>query len=976
MDSSLEEMEDSSNELDIAKDINGCIQSLDDDIGPNYNAVSINDGTTKSTNSSRSSSTSSTSSSSSSGSSSSSSSSESSIAKKTPPVTVVTVTKVQVVDQKQKSELNTKKQPTPAPFKSLELSQFVPERVLYPAKLARKPLELSTADPHWMRNDIHQKFSRPKISLTGNTPAAHRKSRCRSKVRGKCESGYKTDNSVSSNKSGYRSDQSMAAHQRRRRKSRAPSRDPSTSRNYPQAAPGDIDDLAKLMGLHLDTNESTSSTKYNIDLKKNDTNNNQNRQRKPLATSYLGYSGAENLNRQLLDRKIALTSKSAFHNAIKSGASFVELARQSKTMQEWSLDDSTVLQVKASKSLGRGISIKSRRMSTQSRTGSVRSASSNISRLRRGTQNTQHSAWFEAEISTLNGSFKKMTIAPARYHHQDLKSKRQNKKKKMTETHSALSTPTTKRRIKKLEPEDHKLPLKKRTYLLADGASAIDVKSKKSFDKKRRVDTTVKVPTKNVNNKQYRPPKSKNVPPAGIFEPSSSLMDSQLQLNDVVDLLISTPIAKGGVVDNLLNKTGAGDVTEIQRRKRRRVNRTGFPNKKRPKKKVVVPVEQQQKVSTIKITKFMEQEMKLTPRQLTLRQIKEQKEEEVQPLVIEKRRRKTITTAEIVPLRPRRNTMYQEPLPIVPEPDIQPPPQKKLKTVNRRLTVFQEQMPVIDEHPLTEKRQRARRKTLCDEQKHKFPKIESNTSKVEVDQHPVTIIVKNKFQPGVEKKAYQDSLIAGKCDCKKLNNECDEQCHNRSMCIECDVKICGKDCTNTAITTNRLVKGVEKYLTSQKGWGVKTTSNIYKKQLILEYTGEVMFKEIFKERMQTIYKDDRHHYCLEIGNNIVIDGHRMGSLCRFVNHSCKPNCKMAKVQVDGLPRMVLQADMDIPAGTELTYDYKFLDFESSEPQACYCGEDICRGTLSAPQRRGSFTVKVREISLVTSLSKLMFLLGW
>ena len=240
-----------------------------------------------------------------------------------------------------------------------------------------------------------------------------------------------------------------------------------------------------------------------------------------------------------------------------------------------------------------------------------------------------------------------------------------------------------------------------------------------------------------------------------------------------------------------------------------------------------------------------------------------------------------------------------------------------------------------------------------------MPKNELTASKVEVDQHPVTIIAKNKYQPGVEKKAYQDSLIAGKCDCKKLKNECDEQCHNRSMCIECDVKICGKDCTNTAITTNRLVKGVEKYLTPQKGWGVRTTDNIYKKQLILEYTGEVMFKEIFKERMQTIYKDDRHHYCLEIGNNIVIDGHRMGSLCRFVNHSCKPNCKMAKVQVDGLPRMVLQADMDIPAGTELTYDYKFLDFESSEPQTCYCGEDICRGTLSAPQRRGSFTVKVR-----------------
>ena len=967
MDSS-NDMEDSSSELDITEDINGCIQSLDDDIGPNSNAVLINDGTTKSTNSSRSSSTSSTSSSSSASSSSSSSSGSSIVVEKLTPIkNPFPFGRSSPPPPSKSPVINMKKQPTPAPIKSLELSQLVPERVLYPAKLARKPIEVSPTDPHWMRNDIHQKFSRPKIAPTCNTPTTHRKSRSRSKKRGKCESGYKTDNSICSIRSGNRSDHSMAAHQRRRRKSRAPSRDPSAPRNYPQAAPGDIDDISKLMGLHLDTNESTSSTKYNIDLKKKDSNNNQNRQRKPLATSYLGYSGTENLNRELLDRKIALTSKSALHKAIKSGESFVELASQSKTMQEWSLDDTAVLPMKKPKSQGRGASIKSRRMSTQSRTGSVRSASSNISRPHRGSQNPQNPQTpknierFEQNFELMDVDFQSLTIAPTRLNYQDIKLKRLNKKRKIIERNSSNSTPTTKRRLKKLEPEDHKLPLKKRTYLLADGASAIEIKSKKSVDKRRRIET---VTSKSIS-KLCRTLKSKNIPPAGIFEPSSSLMDSQLQIIEPNDLIISTPIAKIGVVDNLLNKTGAGDVTEVKKPKRRRVNRTGFPNKKRPKKKVVVPVEQQQqppKVIPIKITKVLEQEMKLTPRQLILKHIKEQKEEEVvpPPLVIERKRRKTITTPEVVPQRPqRRNTIYHEAVPKVPEldPELEPPPHKKLKTAQRRSTVFQEQTPVIEEHPVI-KRQRIRRKTVCVDRKLKMPKNDLISHNVEVDQHPVSIVAKNKYQPGVEKKAYQESLIAGKCDCKKLKNECDEQCHNRSMCIECDVKICGRDCTNTAITTNRLIKGVEKCLTAKKGWGIRSNVDIQKKQLIIEYTGEVIFKETFKERMQTIYKGDLHHYCLEIGNNIVIDGHRMGSLCRFVNHSCKPNCKMAKVQVDGLPRMVLQADMDIPAGTELTYDYKFLDFESSEPQTCYCGEDICRGTLSAPQRRSSFTVKV------------------
>jgi hypothetical protein len=70
---------------------------------------------------------------------------------------------------------------------------------------------------------------------------------------------------------------------------------------------------------------------------------------------------------------------------------------------------------------------------------------------------------------------------------------------------------------------------------------------------------------------------------------------------------------------------------------------------------------------------------------------------------------------------------------------------------------------------------------------------------------------------------------------------------------------------------------------------------------------------------------------------------------------------MAKIYVDGLPRMILQAEDDIPAGTELTYDYKFDNFEDMTPQQCYCGADTCRGTLSATiktPRRMSMSIKV------------------
>ena len=58
----------------------------------------------------------------------------------------------------------------------------------------------------------------------------------------------------------------------------------------------------------------------------------------------------------------------------------------------------------------------------------------------------------------------------------------------------------------------------------------------------------------------------------------------------------------------------------------------------------------------------------------------------------------------------------------------------------------------------------------------------------------------------------------------------------------------------------------------------------------------------FKARMHTVYVDDTHHYCLQLEGGLVIDGHRMGGDCRFVNHSCAPNCEIQKWRVNGQNR--------------------------------------------------------------------------
>lgn len=136
-----------------------------------------------------------------------------------------------------------------------------------------------------------------------------------------------------------------------------------------------------------------------------------------------------------------------------------------------------------------------------------------------------------------------------------------------------------------------------------------------------------------------------------------------------------------------------------------------------------------------------------------------------------------------------------------------------------------------------------------------------------------------------------------------------------------------------------------------KGWGVRTKEPIKSGEFILEYVGEVVSDQEFKERMATRYVNDTHHYCLHLDGGLVIDGHRMGGDGRFVNHSCQPNCEMQKWSVNGQFRMALFALRDIKAGEELAYDYNFSLFNPAEGQECKCESANCRGVIGGKSQR-------------------------
>ena len=99
---------------------------------------------------------------------------------------------------------------------------------------------------------------------------------------------------------------------------------------------------------------------------------------------------------------------------------------------------------------------------------------------------------------------------------------------------------------------------------------------------------------------------------------------------------------------------------------------------------------------------------------------------------------------------------------------------------------------------------------------------------------------------------------------------------------------------------------------------------------------------------------------MALGGGLVIDAHREGSECRFVNHSCDPNCEMVKWTVDGFSRMALFTKRKIVLGEEITHDYNFDSFNGFKGQICYCGAKTCRGIIGG---KGDMLNKICEIKM-------------
>ncbi|KAJ8715497.1 hypothetical protein PYW07_009979 [Mythimna separata] len=188
------------------------------------------------------------------------------------------------------------------------------------------------------------------------------------------------------------------------------------------------------------------------------------------------------------------------------------------------------------------------------------------------------------------------------------------------------------------------------------------------------------------------------------------------------------------------------------------------------------------------------------------------------------------------------------------------------------------------------------------------------------------------------------------------------QCLNRMLLTECGPTCrAGERCNNRAFE-KRLYPKLVPYRTPSRGWGLKTLEDIKAGQFVIEYVGELIDEQEFRRRMVRKHEiRDENFYFLTLDKERMIDAGPKGNLARFMNHCCEPNCETQKWTVLGDVRVGLFALYDIPANSEVTFNYN-LECAGIEKKRCMCGAKRCSGYIGAKPKQDESQSKKPKIA--------------
>lgn len=215
---------------------------------------------------------------------------------------------------------------------------------------------------------------------------------------------------------------------------------------------------------------------------------------------------------------------------------------------------------------------------------------------------------------------------------------------------------------------------------------------------------------------------------------------------------------------------------------------------------------------------------------------------------------------------------------------------------------------------------------------------------------PFVLIRQNDFLGRKHKKLKEEDISICECKYDACNPEsaCAENCLNLLTNTECTPGYCpcGQHCRNQRFQKCEYAK-TKLFKTEGRGWGLLADQNIKAGEFIIEYCGELISSEVAKRRSHAYEAQGlKDAYIISLNSNYFIDATKKGSLARFINHSCEPNCETRKWTVLGETRVGIFAKDDIAAGTELAYDYNF-EWYGGATVRCLCGAANCSLFLGA-----------------------------
>ncbi|XP_012075214.1 histone-lysine N-methyltransferase ASHH1 isoform X2 [Jatropha curcas] len=214
-------------------------------------------------------------------------------------------------------------------------------------------------------------------------------------------------------------------------------------------------------------------------------------------------------------------------------------------------------------------------------------------------------------------------------------------------------------------------------------------------------------------------------------------------------------------------------------------------------------------------------------------------------------------------------------------------------------------------------------------------------------------IQQNEFSHRKHRKQKEEDIAICECrfDASDLESACGERCLNVLTSTECTPGYCrcGIFCKNQRFQRCEYAK-TKLFKTEDRGWGLLADEEIKAGQFIIEYCGEVISWKEAKRRSQAYENQGlKDAFIISLNSSESIDATRKGSLARFINHSCQPNCETRKWNVLGEIRVGIFAKQDISIGTELGYDYNFEWYGGAKVR-CLCRADSCSGFLGAKSR--------------------------